>query len=651
MTTVKIQNVNATPFSQWVMCGLPTPVPEQHLLVGPYRAYAREYELHVFAALPAASEQVETTRPGPAVEPPPFALHPWVADDLPGLVPTFTIVLDGQRVTAGASILSVKLEGVVLKVHLRALIPRANVVLDGHYRIYTDSPIVEYVWNATYGTVAPGQPRMREFGSLSMVLGEYTVVDFAIAKGLHAPAWSPVGDPLRWEVELCAPMVWHRAATVEVFGAILCLPASSRFPTLPGNAEVANMQARMFAPLTMMVDPAEWAGNYGPLGVLPEVFTGAGAEQGRFVANALARLSTAGSEHDPRLYGQPPNSGQTGEQPDFGYARAPHAVSTWSPFALWILRYHAQAWKLRPYANKEPDGSPVRAVRHPNARTYNLRPDERFSRADMLGWPDPVGWISGYTTSDSQHRSDNLLFGLYQLTRCPSLCATIFDILELEKMAYGRGVIGAPGSGLGAPRGWGRVLYARLQGVAAGFHDFAVLAREIVQAAAVQASYTTLPVTDAATVRVLSSGEEKYGWKDQQGQPIRCWLPWQEAIAVVAFYAAWKVLAMPEARDLALTAARTIARHAYFKVGDQWHVCYGVRWRTDAPGEPLPDSAYNLTQPNYDVFVTGMQRWTNPALKVLLALEPDAPEAARAREILAHYGPAKSWDDACWGAV
>lgn len=54
---------------------------------------------------------------------------------------------------------------------------------------------------------------------------------------------------------------------------------------------------------------------------------------------------------------------------------------------------------------------------------------------------------------------------------------------------------------------------------------------------------------------------------------------------------------------------------------------------------------------NYDVFVYGMHRWTLPAVRVLLNLEPTAPEAARAREIQTFFGAPKSWDDSCWWAL
>lgn len=651
--TVKVQNISGSPLKQWVLCGLPQAVPEQSLRAGAFPAYARGHELHVFADLAAASEMVLPLAAGPAL--PPLRIHPDVADDLWGLVPTFGLTVDGERITATPTIAIDEVTPVLLRVSFRAVIPRANVTVEAWYRIYHDSPIVEWESCATYGTTAPGQPRLRTFGPLTMELREFTAVDFAMAKGLSPPVWSMVGGALRWETELAAPMQWHRAATIDGFGAILCLPSTARFAALtepgPGaiDPDLAKLLARTTAPLTSMVAPTAWEGHYGPLGAVPKVWSGAQTEQVRRWSTMWARLRTAGSEQDARSYAQPPGSGQTGEQADFGIARCEHALPMWAPWALWDLRYHVQAWKLRPYHNKEVDGSRVLAARHPNARTYNLRPDGRFSRADMLGWPDPVGWISGYTTSDSQHRSDAMLFGLYLLTRSPSLRATILDLIELEKMAYGRGTLPAPGSGLGAPRGWGRVLHSRLWGLSAGFSEFEPLVREMVTAAAVAASYTALDA--AQTVQVLSSGEEKYGWKTATGETIRCWLPWQESIAIIGFAGAWRMLAIPEARTLALTASKTIARHGFFKVGDQWYTAYGVRWRTDAPGEPLPDSAYNLTSPNYDVFVYGMHRWTLPAVRVLLSLEPTAPEAARAREIQTFFGAPKSWDDACWWAL
>jgi len=647
LPAVKIQNFGPAPLRQWVLIGLPDPVPAQAVRVGPWLGYAKGHELHVLADLPAATDQ--THEIVAASEPlAPYAFHEWVADDLLGLVPVFHIVVGGTKHSMAAIVEVSEFTPVLLKVQLRARLP-GPVSIEGWYRMYSGSPIVEFELTARYGTTTPGQPRVRGFGSLSMSLADYAHVDFGTTKGLHAPAWSMIGGVLRWEMELCAPMEWHRAAVVEATGAVLCLPNVARFPSLPGNAEVGHLQVRMFAPLEGIVVPTAWAGKLTPLGVLPELPIGAQGEQARRLSILADRLTRTGSEQDARPYAQPPNAGQTGEQPDFGYARAEHAVAMGAPWALWDLRFAVQAWKLRPYSNVEPNIDAVTAAGHPRANTYNLRVDERFSRDDMLGWPNPVGWISGYLTSDSQHRSDNLLFAMFKLTRSDSLRRTILDLLELERMEVGRDRVPALGSGMGAPRGWGRVLYSRLQAINAGFPEFEPLARRMVTNANLAASYNKLPTT--ASVRVFSDQEEKYGWLDGSGERIRCWLPWQEAIAVVALYAAWRLLGIPQARDLALTAARTICMHGYFQVGTDWRTCYGVRWRTDAPGEPLPASSYNLSQPNFDVFLAGMQRWQNPALKVLLALEPDGLVADRARQILANYGPPKSWDDACWGAV
>jgi hypothetical protein len=154
-------------------------------------------------------------------------------------------------------------------------------------------------------------------------------------------------------------------------------------------------------------------------------------------------------------------------------------------------------------------------------------------------------------------------------------------------------------------------------------------------------------------VRVLSDNEAKYGWTEPGSTVmIRAWLPWQESIAVIGLAAVYELFGDERARTLAIESAKTIARYGFFQVGDDWHYCYAVRWRTDEPGMPLPPSAYNLNEPNYDVFVTGAtRRWTIPALKILTRLDPNSPHAALAAEIIAAEGPPMSWDDSCWWAV
>lgn len=659
---VVIENINTSPYKSWVMCGLPEAVPEQHLVarhsqLGAFPAYAIGHCLYVNASMPAARRGTFTIETGPTPTQPNFIFSDWVTDEIIKIIPKFKIRSGSDVYTSNPIdphtnaidfIKVIEQNYARMVFHFRTRILQANMTIEGWLYVHNDQPAIEYEINATYGTTQLGQARDRTFGSLSMVVGEIPVVDFKVPKGLHDPMWysDTANGGIVWEAELATPNQWMRARTVEVFGALLCLPPIHKLSQVISDPRITNLLSRLQAPLTSIY--TDWDSKYGPIGQVPRSFPDLAAQQVSRRSRLNSRLLTPGNEYDPREYGQPPNSGQTGEQADFGIARAEAAIIMKEPWALWDLRYHVQAWKLRPYANREPDGSPVLAINHPKTKTYNLRPDERFSRDDMLGWPNPVGWISGYTTSDSQHRSDNLLIDLYMLTRSKSLERTIRDILELERMQY-EGGEPPVGSGMGAPRGWGRVLYARCKAYSAGFTEFEPLIRKMVASAYRVASYRRL--SPDVKVRVLSDDEEKYGWLDQNSDPIRCWLPWQESIAVIGFYAAWKVLGIPEARELAVVASKTIASYAFFKAGTQWYTAYGVRWRTDVEGEPLPPSAYHLDIPNNDVFVYGMHRWTLPALRILEKLEPTAPENVQGRQILNFFGEAKNFDEACWWAI
>lgn len=598
--------------------------------------------------------------------------HPWVTDDLAQLIPYFlcvdengiaqrsngmTLVGPGEQLPDDF-IVQDKNNAAMARFHMRTRIVPLNLTIEGWWTIWHDDPAVEFDIRATYGTTAPGQPRERVMGPLSMIVGEEPHLDWRVRKGLHMPMWR--ADLGAWEAELMVQRSLMRARTVEARGALLCTPskilaADVLQPSAVTDLDALNrLLARRDVPIGAQLDKTLWDGRLGSLSLaLPGPW--AANEQGRRANSMDARLQTPADYFETRPYAQPPNSGQTGEQPDFGATRAEHAVSFQEPWALFDLRYSAEAWLARPYANREPNGSPVLAANHTGCVLYNRLPDYHRTK-DSLGWPLPVGWISSYTTSDTQHRSDNLLYHLFALTRDPSLERTIRDTLELDRMELDQGDP-APGGGVGAPRALGRTLVSWCHAMASGFPEFEPFVRRAVHRANIGAAYKTLPPTTLPQVRPLSSTESKYGYNNPpppagDGQPIRCWLPWQEGIATMGLYAAWRMLAIPEARDLAIVAAANIANWGWFQDSTgRWRYCYAVRWRTDIPGEPLPASSYNLNQPNYDVFVTGdTARWVMSALKILVELQPQAPAADRARAILAGV-QSKNWDDACWFAA
>ena len=214
----------------------------------------------------------------------------------------------------------------------------------------------------------------------------------------------------------------------------------------------------------------------------------------------------------------------------------------------------------------------------------------------MLGWPNPVPYFENYGTSDDEHRSDNLLLGVYALTQSPSLKETILAMIENEKMNIQLRKGDAP---IGAPRGWGRPLLSLSHMLALGFNDVRPMINFYVDYLYRNASMFKIPQTPQHSVRTIASNGGKYGWKELSGNDIRAWVPWEESILVIGLYAIYNTTGNTKALQLALEISKTISKHAFFKSGQNWFACYAVRWDASNPGIPLPDSSYVLTNPPY----------------------------------------------------
>jgi len=601
----------------------------------------------------------------------PFQFSDWVIDELQKLIPTFNL-----KTTDGNNYESLPLEfwsGVGAKpqayytleqdldvrkrffFHTR--IPRAPMTIEGWLDLYSNQDIVPIIIRASYGDISSKAVLNENFGSLSMYTGEKVTIDFRKAKGLHDPIWRD--DKRVWETELASPRLWWKARVVECFGALHCMPPYDQLKDWFGKPEfinrINNLKSREEAPVLGIANV--WDGQWLAFGKTPEIPTNGANELQRNLFSLLKRLNNYGDEYDKRDYAQPPNSGQTGSQPDFGASRGEMAVSMLQPWALWDYRHSVQAWMLRPYAHKSPNGEAVQAKDHPKTLLWNLAIDDRFG-SDFLGFPIPVPYNEFWTGSDNQHRSDNLLFAVYALTRDPSVLATIKDLVQcslMELKTYE--IYGRPKGSISSPRGWGRPLISMAHMLSLGFNEVAPLVSEIVDVMYEGASLNFIPTDDLEhTVKTLSNDGFKYGWNDINGNPIRAWVCWEEAIAVMGLWAVYTATGNQKARDLALQVARTITKHAFFKENNAWYACYAVRWNQDDPGMPLDSSCYKLManpEDNKDVFVYGMQRWMIPALRILYDVLPVTdPDSKRAMEIMSFFGiRPTTFEDSAWWAV
>jgi hypothetical protein len=342
-------------------------------------------------------------------------------------------------------------------------------------------------------------------------------------------------------------------------------------------------------------------------------------------------------------------AGTTGEQPDFGCStRDGDLAVLLQPAALFDDQWQVQAWGLRPTSNREPNGAPVRPEDHPRTTTYNQRPFAVRS-LDLMGWPSdiPYSWGgSGYGNQDDQHRSDNLLLAMFQLRRDPAVGSVIADQLAMDQLR-----IWPPANApIASPRDWGRTLLAWGGYSACGFEGARELQLQSLGLLDQNASFRRIAQDGAHTVRVLADNEAKYGYNDSSNQPVRCWLPWQEGIAVAGLWACWRQTGDQRAHDLAVTVSETIVRHGFSNMSGQWRCAYACRWRTDDPGAPLPDEVYPLDGPTPDHYGYPIQRWCLGAVRIAQANSADEGVRVRAAAELAAF-PVIDWADAAWRAV
>lgn len=651
--TISVENVAREPQVAWVTVPLPAPPADGEYVAGTWRAVVDQGVAYVRAELGAGVRETTALTRSPAAAPP-FAFHPWLFDEIGRLLPSFVVTMpNGNEFRSLPAVpMLVEVGPARWRWVLETQIAEVPLVIRGHFLTFHLQPVVEFELRCSYGTTAPGQPLRRELGALRLEVGERPHIDFGSRKGLGPP--TRVGNG--WHQELSVPREWVRARTIVLTGALLCMPASDPYGEVQTPARDAIL-ARIDGPVMGVAHG--WDGHLGAFGRVASAGgqPWAATEQARRRAAFEAGRTRVGDELDSRPYGQPPASGTTGDQPDFGAIRAEHVrldTAAPEPWAIYDLWWSVQAWMLRTYANREVTGAPVTRAAHPRTVLYNLRPDERIGTADMLGWPNPVGWVSGYVTSDSQHRSDNLLFAMWELTRSPSIEDTIRDILTLQSMELRR----EPGlySGVGSPRGWGRPLVSLCH--AASIPRFRAAAEPLVRQMVADMwrarAYGGYQDGTDGQVLVLSDAEAKYGWLDTEGRLIRAWLGWQESIALLGLFGAWQQFAIPEARQMILDVAPTIARWAFYRGTDgRLYHCYAVAVDPLRRGVAPPREAFTPGQPNLLVYTDGScSSWTVTALHILLRMDGvSAADVAKCKEIIAAFGPPAGWQHACWWSL
>jgi hypothetical protein len=118
------------------------------------------------------------------------------------------------------------------------------------------------------------------------------------------------------------------------------------------------------------------------------------------------------------------------------------------PRFLWEMLYSSTDYKLRHFHYKEPNGTRVRAINHPNMVWYNGAHDWRMG-SDLLGktggnWPTE-GWDfflrdvrDGRGGPDRQHRGQNYMWATGALTGSYLIQEDARDLIECEETRFPR---------------------------------------------------------------------------------------------------------------------------------------------------------------------------------------------------------------------
>jgi len=398
-----------------------------------------------------------------------------------------------------------------------------------------------------------------------------------------------------------------------------------------------NIISALHSPLYGCAQGWREPGAYGPFGRLgdlpPWITDNATSLTLARRAAYLAWADQVGAPWDDLPLGLLAAASNSGDQPDFGIGKLQDIFWSGLPDGIEEARMNASEEACRPVHHREADGSPVRAINHPNWTAWNGR--THFSTTispDRLGkpWPEPWPDANGWTGRDNQHWSSLTLANAYLLTGSWALRMELDNEVEIylasqtvpsQKPGWSTNIIDTP-------RAVGRTLLSMSWNwICMGRTDLkdrmSARLRECISVQWIGASVT-------GPVRPIGLTTP-----DPRVLPVEFWTPWEDSIAIPGLEAAYRMTGEPSARQVASLCAKNLITYGWKITPSEVIIGTGIGWKPNG----MPLSTLEYSDPNWVLwsYGTGFTTWALASTKLardFAAASQDADMLNRSNAIL-----------------
>ena len=140
---------------------------------------------------------------------------------------------------------------------------------------------------------------------------------------------------------------------------------------------------------------------------------------------------------------------------------------------------------------------------------------------------------------------------------------------------------------------------------------------------------------------------------EPNGSHVPAIIVWEHSIAVMGYYAAWRITGDPRYHLMAREVSKMIVNHCVFQENGTWIAATAIRYLQGAQeGMALPASTYYTGSPDVHVSIS-FWTWIFPAVLICRELHGNSDPAllARCDQIVAGLGPPEIWSKSEWWAV